>query len=375
MPRLRSTVVLATAALSLAGLTACGGDDNAASSDDYSVENMLAELPEAALEEGWVITTADLDRASELAEVDRPRPGSDDPDRVGDWSIVVSGIRSNDGDSPATVAALLPQAVNPAALLRVDEFRDELGWTVLDVSSFIEVSAPPDRFTVLHGEFDVEAIDDALGDRDDGIWSIGGDDYEVEVTEISAARPLGEALRLAEDDGTLVVSKSTDTLEGWLEDDDDETLADDEDFTAVAASLDDHDVYAAMLVEGSPLDAGGAILSDDPDAIDEAQDAALDRFDTLGVGLTVNDDGDAIAVFVYGYDTDDEAEDNVERAEALFDDGTSLVNGEPFSEYFDDAEVSVNGSTLVVTAELVGDHSPSLVWNMVFTRDLLTTHR
>ena len=71
------------------------------------------------------------------------------------------------------------------------------------------------------------------------------------------------------------------------------------------------------------------------------------------------------------YDNDDEAEDNAERAEALFDDGTSLVTGEPFSEFFDDADVTVDGSTVVVTAELVGDHARGRLDHGVHPRPLV----
>lgn len=368
-PAIRSFAV-ALAGAALVGVAACGGDDSSSSSGGYSVADGLEQLPESTLEDGYLIQTADLDRASELAGLARPDPDAD-ADDLADWAIQITGFRG-DGDDVAIVAAVLPQAANPQQLYDVDDFRDEAGWSIAEVDSYIEVNLPPDRFTVLEGEFDTDALDDALGDADDGIWSLGdGDDYDIDITERSPARPLGETLRIAEQDGHLAVSKSTDQIEDWLEGDGD-TAADDDDLRAVGEALDDQDVYSAMILDGEDLTVGGPGLT--PEQLDEIDDLALDEFEALGVGLTMEDD-EPRAVFVYQYDDEAAAEDAAEQLEDIFEDGTSLRTATPISDYFTDVEITVDGSTVTAVAEFARDSPAARIWNFAFSRDLITAHR
>jgi hypothetical protein len=362
--------ICALAATGLLALTSCSGDDGGDdASEDFSVEAGLAQLPESLLDDGWLITAGDIDRASELAGERKPSAASNDAEAVADWSLGITGIRDEDGVKPI-VGALLPEASNYASINQIDEIRDEVGWTLLDVSTFIELSLPPSRFTVMTGEFDRDEIDAAVDSNDDDVWSIGEDDFEVDLDDRSAARPLGEALRLAERDGRLAVSKSTPPIEQWVEGDDD-TLADDEDISAVAAALDDQDVYAAMIVDGSTMSLAGANLN--PEQIDAAMETALQVFEVLGVGLTVVDD-QAVAVFVYQHDDEDAAAENADRLEQLLEDGTSLVSRDPLSSYFGHTEVEVDGTTVTLTAELDPEVFPRNVWQMVFSEDILATH-
>ena len=54
------------------------------------------------------------------------------------------------------------------------------------------------------GTFDQKLIDAAQGDRTRDIWSLGGDDFSVDINATSPARPLGEAVRTGLDrDGRL----------------------------------------------------------------------------------------------------------------------------------------------------------------------------
>ena len=351
--------MLAAAGLGLAALGACGGDDSSSDSDDYSVVGGLEQLPESTLDDGYLIQTADLATASDLSGLDRPDPDADF-DEASDWLLHIDGaIQSDDEDAP-TVSGLLPEAANRQELQQIDEFRDEVGWTVLGVDHYVEVSLPPDRFTVMAGDFDTDALDDALGEADDGVWTLGdGDDYEVSIEDRSAARPLGETLHLAEQDGRLAVSKSSRQIEDWVDGDGD-TVAGDDAIHAVGAALDDQDVYAAMILDGEPLIADG--------------DDALEPFDVLGLGLTLDDDQPR-AVFVYHFGDEGDAEDAADGIEAAFEDGVSLRTAAPISDFFEDPEVTVDGATVTVVADLARDLAAGRIWQFAFTQDLITSHR
>lgn len=361
----------ALTAVAVITVSACGGDDNGEDepSDGFSVEHALAELPESALDDDYVVTVGDFDAASAAAGVERPGPRASADDIIA-WSFPVSGV-TRDGDDPTPVALLFPDAVNPNALVRVDEFRDELGWAVNDVSWFAEVASPPMRFTVLHGDIDPAAIDDALGPREDDVWSVGGEDFEDDLQVRSAARPYGEALRLAQVGEAVAVSKSTPPIQGWLAGDEDRLDAD-ADLLAVARALDEHDVYAAMLVDGGSLDFGPVIDTTDL-GLGEPANELLETFDTLGAGLTVVD-GDAVAVIVYHHSTAAKAQHNAELLEAIFADAPSVTTGRPLADTFDLLDVSVDGQIVTATVGFTGGF-PRHLWDAVWSRSYFTAHR
>jgi hypothetical protein len=366
----------------LASLAACSGDDGGgddSSSGDFSVVNALADLPSSALEDDYLLTAADLDRATELAGATRPAPSSNDEDEIFEWALSIDGIRQSEDGEWAAVATLLPEATNPRQLAGTEEFRDELGWTLLDVGWFAEVYAPPARFTVLHGEFDVEQIDAAIDSNDDDVWSIGEEDFAQDLTQISAARPIGESLRLAEQDGALAVSKSTPPIEEWLDGDD--RLDADEELVAVAEALDDHEVYAAMILDGDdlltdPLSIAGRNAS--PEQIEEIEERfggmLLAPFEVLGAGLTVVDD-EAVGVLAYEHASADLAEENADALEALFGEGTSVRTNQPLSDLFRDVTVEADGTTVTVTFGFTDDTSVITLWNAIHARELFASHR
>jgi hypothetical protein len=382
-PRRASLPALLVAGATLVSLAACSGDDSGeggdSSSGDFSVADALADLPASALEDHYVLTAGDLDRATELADATRPGATSNDPDEILNWTMDLQGVIRPDGGDWPPLAMLLPEATNPAQLADIGGFRDELGWTVLDVSSFVEVSAPPARFTVLHGEFDVEQIDAAIDSNDDDVWSIGEEDFAVDVSQRSAARPLGESLRLAEHDGALAVSKSTPPIEDWLAGDD--RLDGDDDLTAVAEALDEHDVYSVMILDGDdlisdPLSIAGRNAT--PEQIEQIEeqfgDLLLAPFDVLGAGVTVVDD-EAVGVLAYEHGSADAAEENAELLETLFAEGSSIRTNQPLSDLFTDVQVEADGTTVTVTFGFTADTSAATLWKAIQVRELFASHR
>lgn len=365
--RALATIAAGTALLSAA---ACGGDDSGSGSGDFSIAGALAQLPESALNDNFIITASDLDRATELAGATRPDADADF-DETFEWLKQIDGVFADDDDNWPIVAVLLPEAASIQYLQDIDGFRDELGWSLLQVSSYAETSLPPGRFTVLDGEFDFDAIDDAIDDKDGDIWKIGGDDFEVSVGDRTAARPIGESLRLAEQDGQLAVSKSTPPIEDWLENDDDR-VADDEDLLAVAEALDEHDVYTAMLLDADSLTYSPGGRDVPPEVAEQLERQLLTEFEAFGAGLTVVDD-EPVGVLAYEHSDEADAEENAELLQELFDNGTSFRTADPLEDLFPDAEVTVDGTTVVVTVHF-GDGRAVNLWNAIQSQEIFVVH-
>ena len=192
----RTSSVLAIVLLAGAGVSACSSDDEGkSSSSDGFFASSLEQLPDSARADdgGVMVYAADYDRATEIAGVERPPDGSTDDDEVADWLSALDG-RSDDADE--VVSALPPVSAGNSLLSDPAGYRDEVGWYITDVHSYVESQQLPDVFVVLTGSFDTDDLEASLGEADDGIWSIGGDDFSVEVADATPARPLGQSLRL-----------------------------------------------------------------------------------------------------------------------------------------------------------------------------------
>jgi hypothetical protein len=377
----RALAVLGVIGMLLVG---CGGDDPASDpggpgpdgSDPGGMTatgfaTRLATLPAAVAGDSdqiIQIAVADLDRAAELAGLTRP-VGSTDPDELREYVNALSG-RFTEGPP---VAALFPEAANIARIDQVDEFAAELGWSVSDVSWFAEYQMPPNAFTVIGGDLAESRLTDALGERpDDGIWRLGGEDHEVNLEEVSAARPLGEALRLALVDDHLVMSRTTPPVAAALTGG--ASLAEDPRLSALAAAMDAESAYSALFLTGQPSSFQAQALP--PQVQDQAEArgaAALPQpFTGLAVGST-QIDGTPYAVFAYVHDDEAAATANADALRTLLEEGVSLNTGEPWSEQFGVADIRVDGATVVARLTLNGN-PPILPYNVLMQRDNIASH-
>ncbi len=212
----------------------------------------------------------------------------------------------------------------------------------------VELSALPDRFTLIDGTVDTAAVEDAVGPARNDIWSLGtGDDFESAVDETSPARPLGIPVRMAMRDDLFVVTPSSDMAGDFV---DGEHLGADEAFTAVAEQLDAAHVYGAYLT-----------------SVREGRDGS--PFDTIGMGVALDDEGPSV-VIVYHYADDATASDAVADVEAVLE-GDSLRTGQPWSETFSSSEVTAEGSNVVATLRLASDRSPAIARQILFAGDSL----
>ena len=355
-------------------LAACSSDDESGGGDDGggTIESLLDEIPASANTEpaNIMIVAGDVDRAAEAAGV-TPYDADTTTDEMLDTITLLTGISRN--DEPAKVHIVLPEAVSPNYLNLNDEIHDELGWSIVDVNTFIEIQNPPNQFTVMRADVTADEIDDAAGEAEDGIWSLGGEDLEVDPANRTAARELGESLRMALDDDLLAVSRTTPPVRDWL-DDDGETLADDEALVSIAQALDAADVYSSMIMVNDFSIVAALGSRGNPEQIEKFMTGTtlIEPFDALGAGLSVVDD-EAVGMLVYHYPTEDAAESAVDSIRAVFEEGSSLVSNRAISDLFELSDVQADGDVVVASFGF-GDALPGSIWSMVYTRDLPTAH-
>lgn len=323
--------MLAAAVLPMGALlTGCSGDG-------FSVGDAVEGLPTSDHEE-FAVVVGDVDRAAELADLDRP--DADDPDAVATWTIALSGARADGWGG----SVLFPLTLASDRAAQADEVADEVGLSLASVESFAEVQAPPYRFAVLDGEVDLDRLEELHGEPDDGTWRIGdGDDLETDVEGTTAARPLGQPLTLATSDDRVLAALDAGDVDDFEEGDTDEGLA------AVAAALEDEGVYSAWI---GRYEYGGAAAG-----LPEA-------FDTAAIGFAADGD-DQVVVATYHHDDADAAEANAEAVAGVLDGSQAPLELR---------DTQVDGPVMVATFRLAEGAVPSVVWSIPARRDPLFSH-
>ncbi|MBA2416628.1 MAG: hypothetical protein H0V64_12230 [Geodermatophilaceae bacterium] len=318
------------------------------SGDGYSVEAALAELPASVGTDGLLIQTADLAAATELSGLERPTGFG--IDELSGWILPLTGVEAED-QPVAPVFVPLAEVFNRQQIARIEEFDEELGWSLVDVDAFVEQSTPPKRFAVLSGEFDDDMLSPDLTQVSDDVASAGdGEDFAPTFADVSAARPLGVPLRMSQDGGRIAASPSTSFVKEWVAGAAD-TLADDDSLALVASALDNADVVAAVLSNGG-------------------LEPTTDSFDTVGIGWAVDGDGAAAVTVVYHFEEGDAAAAGVGMFESLYTEGVSLVTGTAISERLTLEEVGADGPVVVVSLSLPAESEPGIVFEMLLQRDL-----
>jgi len=345
------TVVVAIGLL----VTACGGDDGALQAgEDYSVADALGELP-ADLGADVYISTADLDAVCEANGCERP-DGVDDEEGAQTWAREMAGAT----DDPGTlVYAPIPWALL-ARSSSFGEFQDQLGWSLVDVDSYISFEMPPEAFTVVSGD---ATLSDDLIDLDDGIVTTSeANDLAPNPSEISPADEMGRPVRLAEDDSRIAMSVTTPPVEAWTGGPD-EALASDEGLNAVATALDDADVVSAVIQRGDP---GGTVNG-------EGIEAVLAPFESVGIGWSADDD-EATATVVYQHASTDAADANADAIQSMFDESAPTATGQPVSDLFTLEGASTDDSVLTVMLQFTDGAHPQNVLDMLQNQDVLFAH-
>lgn len=283
-------------------------------SEAFSIAGLLAAVP---LVDGPVlVSAADVDAAAEAAGLERP---TEVDDALLDWITTMSGIRVGDAVSVPWAESL---AIAFAA--RHDEYVASVGFGIPDVTAFLEVGAPPSRFAIFDGEFDLAAVTAAIGDPVDGLWAQPGDDLAVDLELRNRPDPLGRPVRVVGDESRLAMTLSTPSARQYLAGE----AGDWADLLALAEALDDAGVQVAQLW------------------------AAGD--DVVGVGIDLAAPGEAVVVRIHADDATAAA-----AAEAVvgLDDGSAHV-----------AAAEASGRAVLSRIEWTDPTAPAALWSLLARR-------
>lgn len=347
MPRHRPAIALLAAALVLVCGSACGGADDRGPSgeinvgDQFSVTTALGSIPTASLRKpdgSLQVMVADLDAATAYGTAPRP-DSAQDAKAVQRWLGPLDG---GPGTGTVPLFVPLPAAVFPSAPSA--QVHDELGWSVVDVSAFVSVEAPPDRFAVVLGDGLADHLSPELAKVEDGIVSAGtGKDFTLSPKDRTAARPLGRPLRMAAQGHDRVAeSFSTPAVRTWLGRPY-PSLLDDDSLKATAEALDAASVVSAVLVHGN----GGS-------------------YDAAGIGWAVKDDAALITVAFHYADADTAAAQVTPVRDAFTGPGTS---GAPLDQVVHVQQVTSDDAIVVATLTVPDGSRPGAVYQMLAAQD------
>ena len=380
--------VIAGIASVLLVLSGCGGDEGVQGGDtpttqsplapaglgsgsDYSVLGALSEIPAAGVDSGasgvLMIQTGDLEEATELEG--GTRPTGFDTSALGQWLGPLTGVPGS-GEQPK-VFVPVAESLGLQRLAQIEEFDSELGWSILDVDAFLEVSTPPHRFSVVTG--DIDGLSPDLMEVSDAVVKAGtGDEFEFNAGETSAARPLGAPLFLSQRESTVALGATLAPVEQWVSGGS-KTLADDSGLAGVAGALDGEDVVSAILLKtdatwsdqvarsADPTDSDATALADDLTASLDGEESTA----TLGIGWGVN--GEDLPQVTLAYNLNDGAAARAavpllrHQYEELF-----AQSGPTFEV----ADVRAEGTVAVVVLSPEGDTQVASIWARLNQMDL-----
>jgi len=376
---MRTRIVVGTAILALA-VTACssGGGERLGTGEDYTVLGALAELP-GRPSPGLMIQTADLTGATEVAGLERPDTA--EMPAMHEWLSPLLGNTGRANPEPGPVFVPIAELFNIQQLNNHAEFEEALGWSLVDVDSFTEMTLlPRQQLTVISGDFDDDAVLAGLPEVADGVVTYGeGEDFSHNSEETSVVSRLGRPLRLAHQDGRVAASPSTNTVQLWFAGAE-ETLADDEPLAAVATALDEQDVLSAVLLSGGNFQ-GAQMLGQmvrSEHLLEELEDQLTDLpsvgFGTVGIGWAVQDE-QPVVVAAYHLGTESAAEEAVPQFEAMYRDGRIVMRDQPLGDYIETLSVETSGAVLVVRTRSTDQARPTFLVDMLYSRDVPFAHQ
>jgi hypothetical protein len=352
---------------------ACGGEaDRLGTGENYSVRGALAELPASVDDGEMTIFSADLEAATRLSGLERPRSLDDG---LLEWVGQLTG-GSTDG-APAPVFIPLAEVFNPAQLAEHDEFEAELGWSLLDSNAFVEEVSSPRTFAVVEGDFGQDPVNPELLSVADGVVSAGeGEDLAVDAERRTVARPLGAPLRLAQQGSRIAAGTSTDEVAEWGAGPE-ETLADDEALASVAAALDEADVVSAVVVSGVTMDLGSAVGEGAPPAVIEDYGDLVPSaaFEDVGIGWGADDEGAAEATIAFRFADSEAAAAALPVFERQFAEGQLIQSRQPLDEQLRLERAESDGPVAVLSLSVLDGTPPGLLLDLLHRRDLPFVHQ
>jgi len=322
------------------------GDDGGVVDAGWIID-LLDRLPDTGAG-GHHVELVDLAAAAEAAGVQIPPTGAEES-AVRDFLLALPGD------------ALVPELLQRAAA-SADAIRAELGIDPIAIQRAATAGEPPERYLVLQGDFDGNAIDAAV--RSEPVWSdllttaehagvsyyTWGEDFTSMLDRVTAARPLGRGNRLALDGEYLYWVPWTAGVEALIDAGAGLVpgLAERPPMRQAAGLLEDEQVYSAVLTD-TPLTAEplGA-------APGEGVDGYLAPYRVLGLGGG-RDGAGAFWVVVAIHDTAAAAEQSAAGFRAGVEQGTAMaLGGAPWSERVTALEITVEGEAMVAVLRSAG---------------------
>ncbi|QXC63103.1 hypothetical protein KSP35_10155 [Aquihabitans sp. G128] len=360
--------VAAALGLALAATVAvgCSSDsDGAPSAADRSssVQGMLRLVPDVRANRDYVVVSL-YAKATEAAGL-RALTSKDLRDEQLERLLkLTNDVETGTGVAPGPIAAGN----------RVSETYGRLGFKPGDVAAEVTAGRPPSETDVAVGSFRTDRVLDLAADVDgaerrkvDGVEVVSWlDDMRVDTDLDTPIGPLrGQAGRVAlPADGVLAYTRADAPMEQVVETvaDDHISLAEDDELASLAKSLDRAEVHSAFL-SGEPPTGGGRQRPGDADR----GAPALEPYIAFATGAALRG-GKRQLVVVLLHGTVDAAKANVDRLQAVVDDGDSTVSGQPWKTLLRKPHISRDGRKLVATFE-VGN--PALWSRIVFSQDTL----
>lgn len=329
--------------------------------------------PPIGAQDAITVRIGDVDRATDLAGIDRPT-SMEERQPVSDWSYAVNGlpIRDPDGGEPRLSPAAIPQfdAAMPEAW---DPDAGRSGWTMLDVGWFAEAAPAghtPHLVAVMGGEFDADRLTSALGEPDGGLWSR----HPADIPAPGILSPgvwahagfAGDDLVVGDEAGTVrAVAERTGPR-----------LADNPALAELADAFDEEGAYSAVLRyqrSGFPYPQGRV---EDPSVVARAREAGAvvpERFTAVGLALTHDAEG-PVGVLGYVQDSAAASSDNADALRELLEHGEMLIRRRPWSDLVVVEEITVEGKVVIARLRFAEDSPAALFYDTVLDDPSLSEH-
>ena len=338
-------------------------------------EQSLDRLPADALDaDGAALYYVDLEMAWERAGVGAEV--EERFDRVGSMSTIPTWTQ--------------PPFLFAQYFAQLDEARAEVGFTMFDIDREISVQAPPNNVAI--AEIRVSADDVAAAVQTDPLWSSqlttiehpggayfqwGDDPLATQLELRTPMRPLGQGGQLAligsDSEATVVRTIDPADMEAVLSTaaGNGDSLLDDDFVAGAVAAIGDDEVLQVMAIdEAIRFDPAALILT--PEAIEEilAETVLLQIYDGLMI-VDLYDGAETRTEVLLVYPDAEAAETNAALVEQALAENDDLVSAQPLSELLPGAEVSTEGSVVVVALSFEGAYP--LAQRMLVQRSLFPT--
>ncbi len=250
----------------------------------------------------------------------------------------------------------------------VEEWRTELGFSILNVDRDAFAGIPPRRIRIIDGSLDGGDVDRAVrgdpnyrdrlevAEREGVNYYTWGAEAAADLARRSAARPVGRGGQLAVVDGRVIWTFNEAEMVSALDAHAGRSpsLADYEEFRLLVASLEAAGAYSAVLSDAPPAAQDVVRLASGrrPAAAAEAQRMLEEAgfllpYTAFALGAALGEDGLPRAVVVLVHTDESTARENAVRFESIIEEGTSLFTGRPWSDTATVESATANGRVMV----------------------------